>query len=122
MSKTLVIVDVKCIKPSSGIDDTTRGISAIVGAIAGGVAAGAGTVATGGALAATVGLGIVGGAGLGVALVDGIDHFFSGADDLYITVDDKKVWPGGSSKYEKIDTLETRTVDYFTSFNRKLTI
>ncbi|BAY90747.1 MULTISPECIES: hypothetical protein [unclassified Tolypothrix] len=109
--KTLNLVSVKCIKPSSGIDDFARGIFGTIGGLAGGAAAVAGATVTGGLLIAATGVAAVGGAGAGVQVIEGLDHFFAGADDLYIKVDSKKIWPN-SGKYKEINSQQTKETGY----------
>jgi hypothetical protein len=111
--KTLTIVSVKCIKPSSGISDVARGIFGAIGAAAAagvavaGLATGAGVVL----IAAAAAGGAAGGAGAGVSVIEGLDHFFAGADDLYVKVDGKKIWPD-SGKYKEINSQQTKELGY----------
>src|ERR687886_366289 len=109
--KTLTLVSVKCIKPSSGIDDFAKGIFGTIGAVAGGAAAVAGATVSGGLLFSATGVAAVGGAGAGVAVIEGLDHFFAGADDLYVKVDGKKIWPD-SGKYKGINSQQTKEIGY----------
>lgn len=120
MSKTLTIVSVKCVKPSSGINDVARGIFGAIGGVAGGAAAVAGASVTGGLLIASTGVAAAGGASSGVAVIEGLDHFFAGADDLYIKVKGSKVWPSG--KYKDINSQQTKDVEYSVPLTSKVTI
>jgi hypothetical protein len=109
--KTLTLVSVKCIKPSSGIDDFARGIFGAIGAVAGGAGAIAGATVTGGLLIAATGIAAVGGAGAGVQVIEGLDYFFAGDDDLYIKVDGKKIWPSSGNSV-KISSQQTKQIGY----------
>ncbi len=120
MSKTLTIVSVKCVKPSSGINDVARGIFGAIGAAAGGAAPVAGATVTGGLLIAGTGVAAAGGASTGVAVVEGLDHFFAGSDDLYIKVNGNKVWPSG--KYKDIDSQQTKDVGHSVPLTSNVTI
>lgn len=117
---TLTIVSVKCIKPSSGIDGTALSIFGAIGGAIGGAAAVAGATVTGGLLIGATGVAAVGGASAGVTLINGLDHFFAGADDLYIKVNGSKVWPSG--KYKDINSQQTKDVEYSLPLNSQVTI
>ena len=67
MVKSLIMVSVKCIRPSAGIDGVARGILGAIGAVATGAFAAAGATATAGVLMAGVGVAAAGGARAGVA-------------------------------------------------------
>jgi len=119
-ARNITIQRVKCISPSGGINDWTRGAFAVIGGATGAALGAVATTATGGILAATVAFGAVGGAGTGVGTIEGLDHFFAGNDDLYIKVDGQKIWPGGKS--ESIGSQETKEVGYSKPFNATVKI
>lgn len=138
MSKKLTIVSVKCIAPSSGINTVVKGVSGLIGGgIAGvvavpfimvsGVVTEIGTLGWGTPVLLAVGGGALAGAFaegaiIGVDAIEGLDRTFSGADELFVNIDysgkidhikcDKKekVWPT-DSKYQKINSQETKQVD-----------
>ena len=116
----LSIVSVKCIKPSSGIDGIAQSIFGAIGAAIGGAAAVAGATVTGGLLIGATGVAAVGGASAGVTLINGLDHFFAGADELYIKVNGSKIWPSG--KYKDINSQQTKDVGYNLPLERTVTI
>jgi hypothetical protein len=118
--KKLTIKSVKCIRPSSGIDDTTRAIFGTVGGIAAGGVAIAGATVTGGALAGAVGLAIVSGASGGVTVANALDHVFAGSDDLYIKVNGGKVWPSDGDV--DINSQQQKDVNISVNFMGKVTI
>jgi hypothetical protein len=120
MPKTLELVSVKCIKPSSGINSLAQGIFGAIGAIIGGAVAVAGAAVTGGILIAATGLAVGGGAATGVNVINGLDNFFSGSDDLYINVNGGKIWPSG--KYKDIDSQQTKNVGYKVPLTSMVTI
>jgi hypothetical protein len=101
--KSLTIVSVKCIKPSSGIDSVAQSIFGVIGGAIGARAA-VGTTSGGLLTAASAG------ASTGVSVINGLDHFFAGADELYIRVNGSKVWPSG--KYKDINSQQTKEVGH----------
>ena len=108
--KSLTIVSVKCIKPSSGIDSVAQSIFGVIGGAIGGAAAVVGATVSGGLLIAATGLATAAGASTGVSVINGLDHFFAGADELYIKVNGSKVWPSG--KYKDINSQQTKEVGH----------
>jgi hypothetical protein len=120
MSGTLNILSVKCIKPSSGIDTFAKSIFGAIGGAAGGAVGVATTAASGGILVAATAIGFTGGVAAGVAIIEGLDNFFSGADDLYLNVNNSKIWPSG--QYEGINSQETKTIDYSLPLDADVTI
>jgi hypothetical protein len=94
--RTLTIHSVKCISPARGIDNVTRAAFGTLGAIAGAGVIVAGAKVTGGAFLAVAASAGISGASVasqairGLELLDGI---LSGTDDLYIKVNNQKVWP-----------------------------
>ena len=120
ISKTLTIKSVKCIKPSSVIDSIARGIFGEIGGAIAGTATAVAGAKTGGLLIAATGVAAAGGASAGVAAINGLDHFFAGADELYIKVNGSKIWR--SVKYKDIDSQQTKDVDYSTSLTETVHI
>lgn len=118
--KKLRIDSVKCVKPSSGIDDVARGIFGTIGGIIGGVAYTPAVGASGGILIGGTGLAVAAGASTGVATIEGLAHVFGGSDDLYITVNGTKVWPAG--KYVDIDSQQQISVGLEYTLDHEITI
>jgi len=118
--KSLTIVSVKCIKPSSGIDSVAQGVFGVIGGVIGGAGAAASATVSGGLLVAVTGLAAATGANVGVFVIDKLDHFFAGADDLYITVNGSKVWPSG--KYKDINSQQTKEVGHTLPLEGKVKI
>jgi Fascin domain len=118
--KKLTIKSVKCIRPSSGIDDTTRAVFGTIGGIAAGGVAIAGTTVTGGALLGAVSLAVISGSSGGVTLANTLGHCFSGSDDLYIKVNGGKVWPSDGDV--DIDSQQQKDVNVSVNFTGKVTI
>ncbi len=104
------ILSVKCISPSSGLSSDGMFAAEIAGTVIGAVAGTGIAVVSGGSGSAAVPLGMVLGAGGGVAAAYGLDKTVAGdADDLFIKVNDKKVWPSGKDS-KSIESQQTRNV------------
>jgi len=111
------IRSVRCISPSSGINNVSRSVAAAIGATVGVVTATVATGASGGVLIGTYGIAIVGGASTGVAAINGLDGVFSGTDDLYVRVGGNKVWPSGSRSTE-VRSQQTVMLNHTTPLTR----
>lgn len=104
--KKLQLVKVECLQSATGVHKANFVVGAVTtfGGAATGVA-GAGLtiagVATGGVAFAVVGAGF-GLASAGSLLADMLKDATSSEDDLYITMDDKKIWPN-DAKHGSID-------------------
>lgn len=120
----ITVKAVKCIKPSSGLDEEYKILSGIVGGLVGEAASVVGTAATGGLLIATIAFGGVAGAYSGYGYAEKTDKYFSGTDDLYIKLDGKKVWPKDSDAYsiESQKEVHPEISINLTSFKTKATI
>lgn len=118
--KMLTIVSVKCIKPSSGIDSIAQSIFGIIGGAISGTATFVAGAVSGGLLIAATGVAAAGGASAGVAVINGLDHFFAGTDELYIKVNGSRVWPSG--KYKDINSQQTKEVGHTLPLGGKVTI
>lgn len=93
-----------CVSPAGGINDAARYVAAIVGGVAleplNEVPLGEGAImlistATVLALNSDTHFGgeLSGSTDVGKAILGGLDNLFAGADDLFITVNDTKIWP-----------------------------
>ncbi|MTJ22546.1 hypothetical protein FJR06_14955 [Dolichospermum sp. UHCC 0352] len=118
--KSLTIVSVKCIKPSSGIDSIAQSLFGLIGGAIAGTATFVAGAASGGLLIAATGVAAAGGASAGVAVINGLDYFFAGADELYIRVNGSKVWPSG--KYKDMMSQQTKEVGHTLPLNDKVKI
>ncbi|MFM6079688.1 MAG: hypothetical protein ACKPCI_14465 [Dolichospermum sp.] len=118
--KSLTIVSVKCIKPSSGIDSIAMNLFGLIGGAIAGTATFVAGAVSGGLLIAATGVAAAGGASAGVAVIKGLDRYFAGADELYIRVNDSKVWPSG--KYKDICSQQTKEVGHTLPLNDKVKI
>ncbi len=107
------IRSVRCVSPSSGVNNVSRAAAAAVGGAVGGATATVAAGATGGVLIGTLGLAIAGGAGTGVTVINGLDSVFSGTDDLYIMVNGNRAWPSSRS-YTEVRSQQRLDVNYTT--------
>jgi hypothetical protein len=115
--RQLTIKSVKCIKPSSGIDGTVSKIFGEIGKIIAKYSLSTNESDGGipiGVLAPR--LGEIGGVGF-LALLDSL---FAGDDDLYIKVNNKKIWPGG--REEDIGKGETKDINYTATYDGDIKI
>ena len=116
----LKIRSVKCRKPSSGIDNSTRAVFATIGAATAAGVAIAGATATGGATLAAVGMAAGGGAGTGVTVINTLATFFHGSDDFYMNVNDKRFWPAEGD--HDMDSQDKADINKSVRFTKKVRI
>jgi hypothetical protein len=110
MAKVFTIKEVKCIRPSAGIDRTALDLSTGFVTAAGSIAAAGGAVVTGPAVVAVAGIGVSIAAQLSQKAVPALARSFAGSDELYIKVNGRKIWPGG--KYVTIGSQQTHAVNF----------
>ena len=119
MSK-LKIRSVKCLKPSSGIDDSTRAVFAAIGAATATGVSIAGATVTGGALIGTVALAAAGGGSTGIGVIETLASFFHGTDDFYMDVNKRKFRPEDGHK--DLDSQDLAYIDKTMHFTQKVRI
>ncbi len=108
MTKQLCVGYIKCIQPSSMVPNYAMDIIKKIGAAFGVVVQSKVTSSgvAGGILVKVTGIkGQDVGGNLTVAVIEGLDKIISGKDDLYVKINDKKVWP----KDEKFQEIKSQT-------------
>lgn len=125
----LTIRNVKCIRPSAGIDAVTQAIFASIAAAAAVPAAIAAAPFTAGTslvalagVAAFTGAAVTGAAVGGAAAIKGLDSVFSGTDSLYIKVNGGTIFPTDGSTYQDVTSQNTYDIGYVTPLNKDVAI
>lgn len=114
MTNTLTIKSVKCIKPSSGIDSVDQSLFQMIEKTSVADAIFSDRAITGGLNKALT-------RNMAADITGRLDHFFAGyEDELYIKVNDSKIWPAG--KHEQINSQQTKEVEYSLPLDKSVTI
>lgn len=130
MAEKFTLNYIKCLEPSTGTSNVVNDVFEAIGAVAGGVLGGAAgavaTTVTGGALILITGASAVAGVGAGEAVAEQIVNLTKKVgslfpDNLYIKLNDKKVWPSGSD-YKDVDAQKVITITDVSSTTFPITL
>ncbi len=105
MTKKVRFQKVRCIKPSSGLDNTALNACRSFFTAAGGFMF-AGSGMTGAVPVAVAGVGVVALTQASTAVIGALGRSFAGGDQLYLKVNGARAWPGGGGKYMNIGSQQ----------------